>query len=272
MDLFARARESGGGDPQDLLNGTFYRSPRVLRHLPTVGLDDQEIVTLLKYHEHILGRDVLDVGVGRGRTARVLAPLARSYVAFDYSPIAVAEAQRAMPGREIHLADMRDLHRWGDGTIDFVFAPCNVIDAVSHADRLRTLGEAWRVLRTDGLLAFSSHNRAYAGAHEGPRLELSRNPVTAALRIIQHVRNLLFHRRMRRLHRFEDDYALLDDSGGDHALLHYYVDRFAEERQLDAAGFELLEVLDRDGATVAPGEAAARSSCLMYVARKRRRR
>jgi SAM-dependent methyltransferase len=269
MDVFAALRQNRHVNPQDAFNDAFYRTPLVMRSDPKEGLDPQETITLLKYQAHVVGRDVLDIGVGTGRTARVLATLARCYAAIDYSPVIVAEVHRTMPHLEVHLADMRDLGRWQDGSLDFVFGPNNVLDAVSHADRERALGEAWRVLRAGGLLAFSSHNRCYVGAQAGPRLRRSRNPLTFALHVARYVASLRLHRRMRALRRFEDDYALIDDCGPDHALLHYYVDRTAQERQLARLAFDLVEVLDRGGETVPHGEMAPTSSSLMYVARKR---
>jgi SAM-dependent methyltransferase len=269
MDVFAALRRNRTMDAQDAFNDAFYRTPLVMRSYPKEGLDAQETITLLKYQAHIVGRDVLDIGVGLGRTARVLASLARYYAAIDYSPVMVEEVRRAMPHLEVHLEDMRDLGRWVDDSLDFVFAPNNVLDAVSHDDREKALAEAWRVLRAGGLLAFSSHNRCYVGAQAGPRLRRSRNPLTFALHVARYVATLRLHRRMRGLRRFEDDYALIDDCGPDHALLHYYVDRGAEERQLARLGFDLVEVLDRAGETVSRSEKAPTSSALMYVARKR---
>jgi SAM-dependent methyltransferase len=268
MDTFSIVRKNGGANAQNLFNGAYYHSPVVLRTPPKEGLDPQEIVTLLKYQAHIVGRDVLDIGIGNGRTAQVLAVLARYYVAIDYAPLVVAEARRTMPHLQVHLEDMRDLARWTEGALDFVFGPNNVIDAVSHDDRLKTLREARRVLRAGGLLVFSSHNRCYFEAESGPRLRFSRNPVTFLWRLLGYLRSLRRHRRMKAMRRYTEDYALLDDCGPNHALLHYHIDRTAQQRQLEAAGFELVEVLDKGGTTVARGEMAPESSCLMYVARK----
>jgi SAM-dependent methyltransferase len=268
MDTFALLRKNGAANAQDLLNSAFYRSPLVIQSAPKEGLDAQETITLLKYQAHVVGRDVLDIGIGTGRTTNILAVLARCYVAIDYSPVVVAEARKVMPHVEVHLEDMRDLARWGDGSLDFVFGPNNVLDAVSHADRLRALAEARRVLRPGGLLVFTSHNRCYFGADAGPRLHRSRNPVTFVYYLVRYLRSLHLHWRMRPMRRYEEEYALLDDCGPDHALLHYYVDRTSQERQLRAVGFDLVEVLDRSGASVATGEMAPGSSCLMYVARK----
>jgi len=268
MDSFALVRKHGAVYAQNVFNGAYYQSQIVLRTDPKEGLDAQEIVTLLKYQAHIVGRDVLDIGIGNGRTARVLAQLAKCYVAIDYAPLVVAEARKTMPHLQVHLEDMRDLARWEEGTLDFVFGPNNVLDAVSHEDRLQTLREARRVLRDGGLCAFTSHNRCYFGAQSGPRLRVSRNPVTFVYQLVRYLRSLRWHRRMRSMRRFEEEYALLDDCAPTHALLHYFIDRTAQERQLQGVGFELVDVLDKTGATVPRGEMAPASSCLMYVARK----
>jgi SAM-dependent methyltransferase len=268
MDAFSTVQRSGAANAQDLFNSAYYQTPLVLQSYPKAGLDEQEIVTLIKYQAHLVGREVLDIGVGNGRTARVLAALARRYVAIDYAPIVVDLARKTMPHLEIHLADMRDLASWSDGTLDFVFGPNNVIDAVSHADRLRTLREARRVLRDGGLFVFSSHNRCYLDAEAAPRLRHSRNPLTFALNVLRYLRSLRLHVRMKPMRRFEQDYALLDDCDPDHALLHYYIDRTAQERQLESVGFELVEALDRTGTNVPRGQVAPESSCLMYIARK----
>jgi SAM-dependent methyltransferase len=265
MDAFAAPRRN---TDIDAINGAFYRTSLVMRGAPKEGLDAQETITLLKYQRHLVGRDVLDIGVGAGRTTRVLAPLARDYVAIDYSPIVVEAARKAMPDVEILLADMRDLSRWSDGTIDFVFGPNNVLDAVSHADRERTLRELRRVLRDDGLLAFSSHNRCYERAGKGPWLRRSRNPVALAFHLVRYLASLRLYRLNKDLTYREDDYALIVECGPDHALLHYYVDRNAQERQLKATGFKVVEVLDRSGQPMPQGEMSPESSSLMYVARK----
>jgi len=110
------------------------------------------------------------------------------------------------------------------------------------------------VLRPAGLLVFSSHNRAYVAAAAGPPLRFSRNPLTFARRLLRYLRSLRLHARMKPLRRFESDYALLDDAAPDHALLHYFIGHAAEERQPAAAGFEPIDVLDRAGRSLGPGD------------------
>ena len=50
--------------------------------------------------------------------------------------------------------------------------------------------------------------------------------------------------------------------------LHYYVDRGEQERQLEAAGLDLVAIIDRSGTTLNTGDCAPRSPSLTFVARR----
>ena len=63
--------------PQWSLNRSVYEKRGVYRHYLSEALLPQEIACLLKYQPCFYGRDILDVGVGAGRTTRYLAPLAK---------------------------------------------------------------------------------------------------------------------------------------------------------------------------------------------------
>jgi len=254
---------------QDEINSRIYHARGISTGYRGKLLDRPETMALLRHQHAFFGRNVLDIGIGTGRTAGFLQPLARRYVCFDYSQEMVDHVRKALPGVEVHLADMRDLSRWGAAEFEFMVAPNNVFDAVSHADRLRILAEARRVLSTEGLLVFSSHNRRYRTAGKSPRLTYSRNPVTQALHVLRYLHRRLNHLRVGRLHRHEDEYALLNDIGHDYALLHYYIHRDRQQRQLDAAGFRLLEVIDSDGRSLHEGDEDASSPSLLYVSARK---
>ncbi len=256
-------------DLQNDINSRVYHARGISRLYRGKLLDRAETMALLKYQPGFLARSVLDIGVGTGRTARFLSPLARRYVGIDYSQEMVDHVRMALPDVEVHLADMRDLSRWQDGEFEFIFASNNVVDAVSHAERLKVLSEAQRVLSAGGLLVFTSHNRRYRLAQSGPRLEYSPNPITEGIHVITYLRRRLNHLRVGRLRRFEEEYALLDDIGHDYGLLHYYIDADRQAQQLDAAGFRLLEVFDSDGRSLRDGGDDASSGSLLYVAARR---
>lgn len=254
-------------DLQDGVNRRVYHAEGVDREYTSFNLDRAETLALLKYQTAFAGRDVLDLGIGTGRTAIYLAPLARKYEAIDYSPVMVGRVRILLPEVSVRLADFRDLSAFADASFDFVFGSNNVIDAVSQADRLRSLGELRRVLRSDGMLMFSSHNRQYREAQRGPRIAFSKNPVTQAAYVVQWARQMINHARVRQLRRSEQDYALLNDRGHDYACLHYYIDQATQRRQLASLGFRVIDVFDCEGRTLGDTEPASASAWLIYVAK-----
>ena len=252
---------------QDAVNARVYHHAGVEGKYRAQTLMRFEAIALLKYQSAFAHKDVLDIGVGTGRTSIYLAPLSKRYESIDYSPVMVHRMQASMPEVSVRLADMRDMSAFDDASFDFVFAPNNVIDAVGHDDRLRVLREIHRLLRPAGMLMFSSHNRHYEDALGGPKLELSLNPIHELVLIGEWLRQMANHYRIRRLRAFEADYALLNDEGHGYACLHYYIDQTRQRQQLVSQGFEVLEVFDSEGHSLAPDATATRSAQLMYVTR-----
>jgi SAM-dependent methyltransferase len=259
------------GSIQDRLSRRVYHALGVdtdYRDWHTVPI--YEVTALLQYQDAFVGRDVLDLGVGTGRTTRFLAPLARRYEAIDFSPVMVEALQKSQPGVSVHLGDIRDLSPFGDSSFDFVLASNNVISAVGHPGRLRVLAEVNRVLRPSGKFVFTSHNRGYAHAGAGPRLRLHRNPVTALKDLWTYVRCWINYARVSRYREANEDYALFNDMGHDFGLLHYYVDRKHAEEQLEDAGFLLRDVFNPIGRRLPPDGAGEGAPFLLYVAEKTR--
>jgi SAM-dependent methyltransferase len=250
-------------------NWEIYHSPGIDRQYMKKTLSRAETVVLLRYQPRFVDRDVLDLGVGTGRTTAYLKPLARRYVCLDYSQAMIDHVRRDHADVDVRWADMRDLSPWPEETFDFVFATSNVLDAVSHDDRLRILSEVRRVLTDDGFFVFSSHNRAFREAGRGPRMEYSRNPITQVLMVGRYLRCWANHRRTVEGCCQRDDYALFDDPGHDFGLIHYYITSERQAAQLEAAGFELLDVVDMEGRNIHAGESGSASPSLMYVARRR---
>ena len=249
-------------------NHSVYESRGIYRHYQSETLQPQEIACLLKYQPHISGRDVVDVGVGAGRTTRYIAPLARRYEAVDYSSEMVRYMKRAIPEVSVRQADFRDLSVFADASFDFVFAPHNVIDTLPHQDRLQALSEARRVLRPDGLLAIASHNVLYKRAFSGPRLAFCADPVRLAYRYAQYLLCWWNYLRVRRLRKTTAEYALINDGGHFFSLLHYYVSRSSMKSHLKSVGFQLEDVFDMLGRAAPEGADDSDNSTLLYVARR----
>jgi SAM-dependent methyltransferase len=180
----------------------------------------------------------------------------------------VQALKTSQPDISVRLGDIRDLSAFEDDSFDFVLGSNNVISAVGHADRLEALAEVHRVLRPGGTFIFSSHNRGYAEVGEGPRLELHRNPVTAIKDLLTYVRRQINHARVGPHRESHDEYALLDDTGHDFALLHYYVDRPHAERQLTDSGFLVRDVFNPMGQALPADALGVDAPFLLYVAEK----
>jgi SAM-dependent methyltransferase len=251
----------------DRINRGVYHARGVERIYAGNGLDAAEAIAFLTYQPAIAQHDVLDLGIGAGRTTRLLAPLARSYVGSDYSPVMVQYAKRKFPNTDIRLLDMRDLSVFSESSFDSVFAICNLLDAVSHADRLRTLTQIRRVLRRGGLLFFSSHNRSYRSAGSAPKLTLSCNPIRLAGRSATYFRQYWNFRKLKDYCRHSPKYSILTDMGHDFSVLHYYIDLDVQTSQLSETGFSLIAAYDRLGERLNAQSNTEHSPDIFYVAR-----
>lgn len=126
------------------------------------------------------GSEILDLGVGAGRTTPILSRGAARYVGLDYVPDMVAAAKAAHPDQEFVVGDASDLAGLDDESFDVVVFSFNGLDCLpSVAAREACLRECRRVLRDGGRLIVSSHNpRAILGravvAGTGPAVVLKR--------------------------------------------------------------------------------------------------
>lgn len=230
---------------------------------------------LLARHAAALRGPVLELGCGAGRVTRVLAALSGDVLALDVSPGMVAACRANVPSARVELGDLLALAGRPDGSAGAVVAAANVLDVLGDADRRATLARLHRLLTPGGLLLFSTHNRDFAGLAEHPTRLIDppadRSPraiARAAWRARRAPARLRNRRRTRPYLEDEPGYAIVNDGAHDNRFVHYHVGRDAQERQLVAAGFALVDCLDLEGRHVAPGARAAQSSALHYAARR----
>jgi ubiquinone/menaquinone biosynthesis C-methylase UbiE len=190
------------------------------------------------------GQPILDLGVGAGRTVPLLRDISKDYVGLDYTPQLVEACRKKHPGVRIVQGDARDLSQFASGSFELVVFSFNGIDAVNPTDRVVILREARRVLRSGGMLLFSSHNRNGPGF--GERLtfgvyktrnpfKLARRVVTAALHAPRTVRNYSSYSKLV----FDGEgYAIRNASAHDHGILVQYVTLGWQLRQLNGLGFQ----------------------------------
>ena len=105
-----------------------------------------------------IGKAILDLGVGGGRTAKYLAPVSREYVGSDYSPAMVEAGRRNYPHLRFEVVDAVDLSRFANESFDVVLFSFNGLGNIgTHQERITCHREVHRVLKPGGLWIFSLH-------------------------------------------------------------------------------------------------------------------
>ncbi|MFZ1997724.1 MAG: class I SAM-dependent methyltransferase [Solirubrobacteraceae bacterium] len=236
-----------------------------------------EVMLLVRYRSQLSGR-VIEVGCGAGRVLGYLVALGGEVHGIDLSPAMVDYCLRAYPEADVRVGDVAALAETIPGPFDAIVAADNLLDVFDDARRRSVLAHLGSLLAPGGVLIFSSHRLAEVDQRllprRGSRLAgrvadfLVRHTVlqlaSAAVRLPVRLRN---RRRLAPLQRSGAGYAIVNDEACDYGLLHYYVQRDVQERQLREAGLELVECLDPEGRRV-PAGTDGDGPWLHYVAQR----
>jgi SAM-dependent methyltransferase len=202
--------------------------------------------------------DMLDLGVGTGRTGWTYAPLVRRYVGVDYAPRMITAAKQRLgdePNVELLVGDARDLSPI-EGKFDFILFSFNAIDAVSPEGRLEVLDQVRAKLRPDGLFQFSTHS--LGALPFDTRKPLSpRFAGMLAYRIYVLVTGVRYAQRIRKINRELDlsaarerGWEVVPSMAHNFQIHDYYVDPEFQVGQLRNHGFEVVAIFDTDGREV----------------------
>lgn len=139
-------------------NHSAYSRPDVVQHYAKqYALQPGEAHLFEKYIPK--NADILDIGVGGGRTTPFLSSTARRYVGIDYSEAMVAACRERFPLREFVVVDALDMSAFAAESFDVAIFSFNGIDALrTDASRLKCFAEICRVMRPGAVFIFSSHN------------------------------------------------------------------------------------------------------------------
>lgn len=112
------------------------------------------------FSNHIIAdSDILDLGVGAGRTTSLLAPLAAKYIGIDYSLEMIEAAKRSFPHLQFEVMDAADMSALSDRSFDVIVFSFNGLSYLyPDKKRLACLRECHRLLRQGGIFIFSLHN------------------------------------------------------------------------------------------------------------------
>jgi len=246
----------------------FERSDGVVEYTQDMTLRPAEQEILRIYRADYVGKKVLDLGVGAGRTTLLLALHAASYTGVDFSESMIAVCRGRFPQWNFQWGDARDLNTFAAASFDFVLFSFNGIDCVNDEDRQRILAEVLRVLKSGGVFAFSSHNLdAFEGATWRWRVVLRPRTPTEFVCAFRNVWKII-RGRLRNVGKQvrASHYAILNDTAHQYGLLLYYIGAEAQVEQLRQAGFaDDVEIFGDDGL---PCMSSVNDVFLHYVVRK----
>lgn len=244
---------SGTASEPDAINRAVWAQGSVVERFASAGgwIDQSERTILSRLRAELSAPDVLDIGVGGGRTVPLLSEVAGTYVGIDFVEELVAAATRRFPGIDLRDGDARDLD-FPDASFDLVVFSINGLDAIGHEDRAVALREIRRVLRPTGSLVFSTHNVDGPGPSDRPwrlppmTIRQPRSSARALLNRATHARPSV--QNYRRLHGrgVRGSGWCVETSGAhDFGIVVHYVSRTRLEQELRDAGFwGRIDVLD----------------------------
>lgn len=129
-------------------------------------LSEAEIQIIEDLKQYLPKFNMLDMGVGGGRTTGYFLPMVNSYIGADYAPNMIAECRKKYRNKKIfEVVDVRNMSKFSDNMFDFILFSYNGIDSFDFKDRETALGEIKRVLKNEGLFCFSSHNINWTGLY-----------------------------------------------------------------------------------------------------------
>jgi len=217
-----------------------------------------------RFKSHLRDKKVLDIGCGAGRTTTFLKAMTQHYVGIDYSEKMIEVCKNQYPSLHFVVCDSSDMSLFSDESFDFVMFSFNGIDCMSNEKRIGTLNEVFRVLKRDGVFAFSSHNR------DNRRIVVAFNRYEriSLESLRQNVRNVRSYLKSRKGQVRTATYDILSDPLAGFGQLTYYIRKQDQLRQLESIGFQDPQILNWDSEFVAVDTLDQTSQWLYYVCRK----
>jgi SAM-dependent methyltransferase len=183
--------------------------------------------------------EILDMGVGGGRTTPFLSRKARRYIGADYSHAMVTSCRNRFLGLEFRHCDATDMSQFDDCSFDVVVFSFNGIDVISTDDgRHRCLYEVARVLRSGGYFIFSSHNAKILGAWPMLKGAKVHQKIWRIFRSVAKSAELCFKAARGSTFKTGEGYILDPVHGG---MNHYVSTPNSLQPQLNKYGFTILE-------------------------------
>ena len=169
--------------------------------------EDKTIFNFIK--NNIKNINMIDIGVGGGRTTSFFLDIVDKYIGIDYSRNMIKKCKTRFKDVNFLQMDARNI-KFNDNSFNFVLFSHNAIDYFNQDNRIKILSEMYRICENNGYVCFSSHN------------------------LYSYNKNL-------------NNYNIVSESILHNTLLSYYV--FIQEnlKLLNNIGFHDIKLIDRNG-------------------------
>ncbi|MCG2788971.1 MAG: class I SAM-dependent methyltransferase [Actinomycetia bacterium] len=247
-------------------------------------LEKPEIAILDELFCQLAGMDMLDMGVGGGRTTSYFAPIIKSYIGAGYASQMVKVCREKFKDKYKFIeSDVRSMNEFEDNSFDFVLFSFNGIDSFDHQDRLKALKEIRRVLKNNGYFCFSSHNLNWKNLHNLFSFKLNdynnknmygiKNPIKRQTYLFKTkyraFRLALLNKSFKRTDLIarlrEKDYARIYDNSLNGKAKIYYISYHEQLRQLKRAGFMEIFSYSRNGLKTTDEEELNNGGWIYYL-------
>ena len=263
------------GDVVGRGDASWGESDVVSEFVSTDGVSDAgEAAALAHVHDHAQG-DVLDIGVGAGRTTGLVRPGAATYLGIDLSSEMVDVARSKFPGVDLRVGDARDLAGLPAAAFDLVMFSFNGLDALDRSDRALALSAMARAARPGGRVLFSSLNLDGVSFDERPwRLQGGLRSARGRFHVAHAIRQpSTMLRSLRNFRRTRDE--VVDGDGWAMRPLRAHEFRFVVHfatlartvADARAAGLEVVAAYADDGSPVDPAAGHVGADYVHFVCR-----
>ncbi len=228
------------------LNLNTYNDRSVLKWYDTItGLTSIE-KKVFEQHASAL-ENVLDIGIGGGRTTAYLLNKCTSYTGIDYSKGFVELVSQKYPAADIRQMDARDLDAFENSSFDLVNFSFNGIDYVDLEGRKKILAEIYRILKPGGIFFFSTHNKNHATFNKPAWINPANSLWTNIKTFVKLLPWLPTHFRQQKNEHIQKEYAIINDSAHNYGLLTFYTSPAFLKEQLNENGFSDTVLYSENG-------------------------
>lgn len=169
---------------------------------------------------NLKNKEILDVGIGTGRTTNYLIKQSTKYIGIDYSPEMIKSAKKKFPKINLHVEDIRKIKY--KNKFDFAFFSYNGIDYLKNKERHHAFLKLHASLKKNGYFLYSFHN--YDGYNSKKPL-FQNNSRNIFLKIKSFFRYIICTYNYNKLKKEENDfhnYGYFIDGGGYFNLITQY--------------------------------------------------